>query len=184
MFICCKTTIKTGSEMSMADIYLITGSNQGDRFAILNAAKMALSERVGNIISETAIYETAPWGKTDQPSFLNQVLHLQTALMPAELLNVCLGIEKEHGRRRKQQWEARTLDIDILFYNQEVIIEEGLIVPHPHLHERRFVLEPLNALIPNWVHPVLNLSVRQLLALCHDKLPVHIFTPPDNGSAS
>jgi 2-amino-4-hydroxy-6-hydroxymethyldihydropteridine diphosphokinase len=184
MFICCKTTIKTGSEMSMANIYLITGSNQGDRFAILNAAKMALSERAGNIINESAIYETAPWGKTNQPSFLNQVLHLQTQLMPSHLLNVCLGIEHEHGRRRRQQWEARTLDIDILFYGQDVIIEEGLIVPHPHLHERRFVLEPLNSLAPDWIHPVLNLPIRQLLDFCDDKLPVHVFTPPANGSAS
>ncbi len=170
--------------MNMADIYLITGSNQGERWTILNTAKKALLERVGAIVNESAIYETAPWGKTDQPAFLNQVLHLQTELPPTELLNVCLTIEHEHGRRRRQQWEARTLDIDVLFYANEVIIEEGLIVPHPHLHERRFVLEPLNSLAPDWVHPVLNLPVRQLLEFCEDKLPVQVFTPPTNSSAS
>ena len=170
--------------MSMEEIYLITGSNQGERWETLMAAKTALAERVGPLMNESNVYETAPWGNTSQPAFLNQVLHFQTRLLPMPLLEVCLDIERIHGRRRRKQWEARTLDIDILFYGHDVIIEEGLIVPHPHLHERRFVLEPLNCLAPNWVHPVLNLPVRQLLDLCSDSLPVHVFSPPNHSSAS
>lgn len=170
--------------MSMEDIYLITGSNQGDRWETLMAAKAELEEGVGPLVAESAVYETAPWGKTDQPAFLNQVLHFRASILPADLLQLCLRIERKHGRKRRVQWDARTLDIDILFFGQHVIIEEDLIVPHPHLHERRFVLEPLNNLIPNWVHPVLNLSVRQLLTLCDDKLPVHIYPSPDDGSVS
>lgn len=160
----------------MNGIYLITGSNQGDRLATLRSAQEHLAQQVGKVIKTSSVYETAPWGKTDQASFLNQVIYLESNLDAMTVLRKCLAIERFHGRIRKKQWEARTLDIDILFYNQEVIIEKGLIVPHPHLHERRFVLEPLFELAPDWVHPVLNLSISQLVQLCEDHLPVSIYT--------
>lgn len=170
--------------MSMEDIYLITGSNQGERWETLMAAKAELEEGVGPLVAESAVYETAPWGKTDQPAFLNQVLHFRASILPADLLQLCLRIERKHGRKRRVQWDARTLDIDILFFGQQVIIEEDLIVPHPHLHERRFVLEPMNSLASEWIHPVMNLSVRRLLELCNDKLPVHVYSPSGNSSIS
>lgn len=168
--------VNSGSKAFMNGIYLITGSNQGERLVTLNSAKDQLEKHVGVLKKASAIYETAPWGKTDQAPFLNQVLFIETELEAPQVLEACLSIERQHGRIRKKQWEARTLDIDILFFGNEVIIEEGLIVPHPHLHERRFVLAPLMELAPELVHPVLNLSVTQLLNLCEDHLPVSIYS--------
>ena len=127
-----------------------------------------LSAKAGRIVHVSADYETRAWGLTDQPDFLNICLLVETDLPPLDLLGVIHDIEAISGRQRLVKWGARTLDIDILFYNDEVINSDQLTVPHPLLQERRFVLMPLAEIAPGFMHPVLKKDIRRLLAECHD----------------
>lgn len=155
--------------------YVILGANLGDKLRNLANAKIAIQKSVGNILKESNIYETAPWGKPDQPSFLNQVLMLQTNLTAIVLLDSLLSIEIQMGRTRDQKYDARIIDIDILFYNREVIQQERLTIPHPQIQYRKFVLVPLVQIVPNKIHPVLHKSLKQLLNECTDVLEVYDF---------
>ncbi|HYE98178.1 MAG TPA: 2-amino-4-hydroxy-6-hydroxymethyldihydropteridine diphosphokinase [Planctomycetota bacterium] len=141
--------------------YIGLGSNLGDRRAALDGA-LALLEplRVSRIV------ETAPWGKTDQPPFLNAVAEIRTDLEPRPLLDRLLDLERRFGRRRDVRWGPRTLDLDLLLYGDRRVSEEGLDVPHPRLAERRFVLEGLAELCPDRPVPGLDRTVRQLLEAC------------------
>ena len=141
--------------------YIGLGSNLGDRRAALDGA-LALLEplRVSRIV------ETAPWGKTDQPPFLNAVAEIRTDLEPRPLLDRLLDLERRFGRRRDVRWGPRTLDLDLLLYGDRRVSEEGLDVPHPRLAERRFVLEGLAELCPDRPVPGLGRTVRQLLEAC------------------
>jgi 2-amino-4-hydroxy-6-hydroxymethyldihydropteridine diphosphokinase len=127
-----------------------------------------LQKEVGQILQKSSIYKTAPWGNTNQGAFLNQVLKVQTTLAPLALLNTIFSIEKTMGRIRQQKWEARIIDIDILFYAQEIIEEQGLNIPHPLLHQRRFTLVPLAEVASNFVHPMLKTTINKLLEQCED----------------
>jgi 2-amino-4-hydroxy-6-hydroxymethyldihydropteridine diphosphokinase len=118
------------------------------------------------------LYETAAWGLTDQPPFLNQALKVETLLPPEAVLEKITAIEQQMGRVRDQKWGPRLIDIDLLYYGSLIIHEENLVVPHPEIAQRRFVLEPLMDIAPDWLHPELNLSTRQLLEQTPDKLPV------------
>jgi len=146
----------------MNDVFLLLGSNLGDRQLFLQQADEAISREVGNIIKRSSVYQTQSWGKTDEPDYLNQVLLVKTDLSPGDVLQRILAIEQTMGRRRAEKWGSRTIDIDILFYDDEVINEPDLVIPHPHLHERKFVLEPLAEIAPEYIHPVLNKSILQL----------------------
>jgi len=146
----------------MIDVFLLLGSNLGNRQLFLVNAAEAIEREVGNIINRSSVYETQSWGKANLPDYLNQVLLVQTSLPAREVLERVLAIEKSMGRERVEKWGSRTIDIDILFYGDEVINESGLIVPHPYLHQRRFVLEPLAEIAPQHIHPVLNKSILQL----------------------
>jgi 2-amino-4-hydroxy-6-hydroxymethyldihydropteridine diphosphokinase len=159
----------------MNGIYLIIGGNMGDRVSLLAECAAFIEKKIGKIIQQSALYETAAWGKTDQPSFLNQVLYILTNQSAHEVLKKCLAIEYEMGRIRFQKWESRIIDIDILFYNQDVINEKDLTVPHPHLAQRRFVLEPMHEIAPDFIHPVSKQTINQLLAQCDDSLEVKKF---------
>ena len=119
------------------------------------------------------MYTTAAWGNTNQPDFLNQVIVIYTKLQPNELMESILEIEKKLGRVRTIKNAPRTIDIDILFYEKEIINQKDLIIPHPLIQQRKFVLIPLNELSPLFFHPVLKKNISQLLKLCKDKLPVH-----------
>lgn len=159
----------------MNGIYLIIGGNMGERENNLLECKELINKAIGEIEQESAIYETAAWGKTDQPSFLNQVFFLKSILNPNQILANCLAIESQMGRVRHEKWEARKIDIDILLFNDEVIDEEDLSIPHPHMKNRRFVLKPLADIAPNVVHPVYNKTIIELLENCPDPLEVTRF---------
>jgi 2-amino-4-hydroxy-6-hydroxymethyldihydropteridine diphosphokinase len=159
----------------MNEVYLLTGGNIGDRMHYLFRAKEEISRRCGNILQESSVYETAAWGNEDQEAFLNQVLKIKTALQPHQLLKSILEIEKDIGRKRELKYGPRTVDIDILFFNDEVIDQEGLKVPHPQMQNRKFVLVPLNEMAAEKIHPVFDKSVSQLLTECPDPLAVNKF---------
>jgi 2-amino-4-hydroxy-6-hydroxymethyldihydropteridine diphosphokinase len=152
--------------------YLLLGSNLGDRVVLLHRALVALAAKAGRIVAVSGVYETAAWGKQDQDSFLNQVLHLSTDLTPEQLLDLCQQVETALGRERLEPWGPRTLDVDILLYDDRIIDTARLQVPHPRLPERRFALVPLADVAPAYRHPQLQRTVAELLADCPDQLPV------------
>ncbi|PWJ38486.1 2-amino-4-hydroxy-6-hydroxymethyldihydropteridine diphosphokinase [Sediminitomix flava] len=152
--------------------FLSLGGNMGDRLQALQDASNELINRVGLILKSSSIYETDAWGVTDQPAFYNQVILVETELSPRELLSTILEIEKDLGRVRILKWGQRLIDIDILFYDNEIIEEEGLIVPHPYLHDRMFALAPLAEIDSQYVHPKIGKSLATLKSLCKDELEV------------
>jgi 2-amino-4-hydroxy-6-hydroxymethyldihydropteridine diphosphokinase len=144
--------------------YLGLGSNLGNRFRNLSDAVNHLVRKNGIRIAHVSpVYETDPVGNTDQPKYLNAVLEIDTVLEPMNLLKTCLEVEAEMGRIRTRRWESRSIDIDVLLCGEELISTEELIVPHPLLHEREFVLRPLADIAPDLVHPVLDESIAELL---------------------
>lgn len=160
----------------MKEIYLLLGSNIGDRSEQLNKAVSSLSNHRLKVVKTSSIYETAAWGKTDQAAFLNQVICCHTDLSPLDLLHHCQGVEKELGRERFELWGPRTMDIDILYYGQEVHNLKDLTVPHPGIALRAFTLIPLAELAPKFRHPLLGMNNQQLLEICPDKLEVRFYS--------
>ncbi|AUD01261.1 2-amino-4-hydroxy-6-hydroxymethyldihydropteridine diphosphokinase [Spirosoma pollinicola] len=147
---------------------LLLGANLGDRPHTLQQAVDLIAERVGAVVRQSGLYETAPWGVTDQPAYLNQVLAVETDLEPEAVLVQTQAIEHELGRVRLEKWGARVIDVDILYYGQLVLQTERLSIPHPFLHQRRFTLVPLAEIAPDFVHPVLQKTTVELLAECED----------------
>ncbi|MBL7888716.1 MAG: 2-amino-4-hydroxy-6-hydroxymethyldihydropteridine diphosphokinase [Bacteroidia bacterium] len=157
----------------MNTAYLILGGNQGDRLKNLNEANSLIASEVGPISKYSKIYVTAAWGNEGLSDFYNQAVCIKTPLSATELLDILLEIEKKLGRTRgTEKWQARTIDIDILFYNNEIIDQKNLIIPHPFLQERRFVLVPLSEIANDLMHPILNKDIKTLLIECNDKLDV------------
>jgi 2-amino-4-hydroxy-6-hydroxymethyldihydropteridine diphosphokinase len=159
----------------MNKTYLLLGSNMGDsRQKILQAIKL-IEKKIGKLSRQSNLYQTAAWGKTDQSDFLNKVIIVETDLNAEKLMQTILSIEEKLGRVRTIKNAARTIDIDILFFNKEIIQQKNLVIPHPEIQNRRFVLIPLNELSPNLKHPVLQKNIHQLLKECKDKLNVKKF---------
>jgi 2-amino-4-hydroxy-6-hydroxymethyldihydropteridine diphosphokinase len=152
--------------------YILLGSNQGHRQWYLQQATAAIAVQCGTVIKASSLYETAAWGKTDQPAFLNQVVLVAVRLAPEQLMQTLLQIERELGRKRTEKMGPRTIDLDILFYDQLICHTPLLTLPHPLLQERRFVLTPLAELAPGKIHPVYRKTIRTLLQQCSDPLPV------------
>ncbi|HTN45078.1 MAG TPA: 2-amino-4-hydroxy-6-hydroxymethyldihydropteridine diphosphokinase [Flavipsychrobacter sp.] len=156
----------------MEFVYLLLGSNEGDRQQWLRDAVQEIVTHCGRVRNLSSLYETAAWGLEDQPDFLNLVMRIETNLAPQTLLESIQAIEQRLGRQRQLKWGQRTLDIDILFYGKEIIQNESLKVPHPYLQDRKFTLLPLQEIAPQWVHPVLKETITTLLQVCQDKLQV------------
>jgi 2-amino-4-hydroxy-6-hydroxymethyldihydropteridine diphosphokinase len=153
------------------EFVLLLGSNLGDRKVILASCIQAL-EKVGDLNMKSSLYETAAWGKTDQPNFLNQVVIVESSAEAEYFLREIQRIESDFERQRNVRWGARTLDIDILFKGKTIINTGNLKIPHPELQNRRFTLVPLNEIIPGFSHPVLSKTISELLLSCNDELEV------------
>ncbi|MDB5141250.1 MAG: 2-amino-4-hydroxy-6-hydroxymethyldihydropteridine diphosphokinase [Mucilaginibacter sp.] len=156
----------------MINVFLLLGSNLGDRRLFINQAIKLIADDIAPVLKASSLYETQAWGKNDAPDYLNQVVALQTGLSPQNVLEKILHIENMLGRRRQEKWGSRTIDIDILFYGQEIVNEPALHIPHPELHKRRFTLEPLAEIAPEFVHPLLNKNILQIKSELKDDLIV------------
>lgn len=159
--------------------YLCLGGNIGDRENALNQAIIEIEKVAGNITAKSSIYETEAWGVQNQQAYYNQCIKVNTSLNSLELIEVLLLVEKNLGRKRDPTltgYQARTMDIDILFFNNDVVNISNLIIPHPRLHLRKFVLTPLNEIASNYLHPLLNKSIFSLLTNCNDSLEVKKIT--------
>lgn len=159
----------------MNKIYLLLGSNIGNSKASLAKATQHIEKQIGHVARQSGLYSTAAWGNIKQPDFLNQVVVVETKLHPLQTMQTILDIEKNMGRVRTVKNAPRIIDIDILFFNKEIINKPELIVPHPQIQNRRFVLVPLNQLSPNLKHPVLKETIHELLMHCPDTLNVKKF---------
>jgi 2-amino-4-hydroxy-6-hydroxymethyldihydropteridine diphosphokinase len=157
----------------MKGIYLILGSNLGDKFLSVQRATNLIRKMIGEVEAESSIYDTEPWGYEKQPNYLNKVIKLNTTLPPDELLQKINSIENEFGRKRKEKWHERILDVDILYYQDRVIKTGDLEIPHPQIANRRFALIPLCEIAPEEKHPVTGKTQKQMLEECNDTLQVN-----------
>ena len=157
----------------MNNVFLQLGSNMGNRIELLSKAEEKIHNDIGRIIKKSKIYESTPWKVDGQSNYLNQVIKIDTELDPLNLLRKILLIENDLGRKRLEKWGERLIDIDILFYNDSILETPNLCIPHKHLHERNFVLIPLNEIDAEWVHPKINKSISQLLTDCSDNSNVY-----------
>ena len=157
----------------MESAFLLLGTNLGDRLGQLNRGLEKLA-RIGTISAISAVYETAPWGISQQPEFWNQAVRLETGLSPTDLMAGLKEIEKECGRQENLRWGPREMDIDILLFGLQKLNLPELNIPHPRLQDRKFALIPLAEIAPNLVHPVFGRTIRELLKACTDNLSVNI----------
>jgi 2-amino-4-hydroxy-6-hydroxymethyldihydropteridine diphosphokinase len=148
---------------------VLLGSNLGNKSLYLEIALNKIVGRIGIIENISSLYESTAWGIEDQPSFINQVVCIKTTFSAQETLHNLLDLEIEMGRIRSQKWGPRIIDLDLLYFNDEISTNESCIIPHPAIAERKFTLVPLVEVIPNFVHPNKQLNQKELLALCNDK---------------
>jgi 2-amino-4-hydroxy-6-hydroxymethyldihydropteridine diphosphokinase len=157
---------------SMHKAYILLGSNMDRRMNFITKAKQQIALQAGSIVKESSVYQTAAWGNTKQQDFLNQIIILTTKQLPDELMQTLLNIETGLGRVRTQKFGPRTIDLDLLFYNDLIHHSPIVTLPHPAIQDRKFVLVPLVELSPRKIHPVYKQTVTQLLKDCTDKLAV------------
>jgi 2-amino-4-hydroxy-6-hydroxymethyldihydropteridine diphosphokinase len=182
----------------MKEVFILLGSNRGDRKGFISNAIEMIERQAGAVIMQSSLYETEPWGFKDSTRFLNHVVEIDTNLRPEELLEQMLAIEVKLGRIRpfdacgcgiptilstdKESgnngtgYAGRTIDLDILFYGPQLVFTDTLMIPHPRLHERRFTLEPMNELAPEFIHPLLKKTISVLLRDCKDHTKVTTLT--------
>ncbi len=165
--------------MASESVFVLFGSNLGDRQLLVNQACKIVEERCGKINAQSCFYETEPWGFKSEHWFLNKVVEITTSLSPDVMMRTLLEIESELGRDRVGRHEgyvSRPMDIDILYYGSQIIDTQLIKVPHPRLHQRRFTLMPLCDIAPDFVHPILKKTNRQLLDECTDSGIVFVKT--------
>ena len=155
-------------------VVLSLGGNIGNIKQVFKDAINSLEKEIGGLDLLSSLYKTKAWGVENQPDFLNQVVVMNTNLHPKEVLKICLDVEKQKGRDRseKKKWQERVIDIDVLFYENEIIKTKELVIPHPYIQERNFVLFPLAEIIPDFLHPLLGNTVLELKKKSTDKLQV------------
>jgi len=154
----------------MNKVYLSLGSNRGDRISNLDKARISIEKKLGKIVAGSFLYETPPWKMKDETDFINQVLLLETIVPVEQVMDAIIQMEERMGRVRTQKkYESRIIDIDILFFNGEIIHTDKLVIPHPLMQQRRFVLEPMAEIAPEFVHPVFKKNILRLLEECSDK---------------
>jgi 2-amino-4-hydroxy-6-hydroxymethyldihydropteridine diphosphokinase len=158
----------------MNTTYLLLGGNIGDSLQVFQQCEKQISEDIGEISLKSSYYESDPWGFDHHSKFVNQVLKVSTSLNPIQLLEKCQLIENHFGRKRNSEvgYQARVIDIDVLFFNELVLDEKKLQIPHPRLHLRKFTLLPFDEINSNFIHPKLNQSIRKILSNCSDKSEV------------
>lgn len=158
----------------MTKVYLLVGGNLGNRFQLQELAKSLIIKEIGELAGESSFYETQPWGFDHELFFLNKVIAIRTNLLPNQILSKIFEIERILGRKRKigQQYFERTIDIDILFYGDQIIYEPNLIIPHKQFHNRKFALEPMREISPEFSHPVLHKTINELYSECNDESAV------------
>ncbi len=153
-------------------VYLLTGSNMGDRDDNMRQVNGLIEQYIGSITKASRLYETQAWGKTNQPDFINQALAVETPQYPSEVMKNILKIEGLMGRVRTEKWNERVIDIDIMLYNEQIVNEPNLTIPHPHLHERNFALVPLMEIAGEVMHPILDMAIEDVYFECNDPLDV------------
>lgn len=158
-------------------VVLALGANLGDRVATIRRAIAMLSDDVLHDVRASALYETEPVGYTEQPSFINMAVSGMTLLPALELHHRCKKIELDLGRTPRAKWHEREIDIDVVFYGSSVVHEADLMIPHPRMHERRFVLQPCADIVPTMLHPVFLRRVEELLTDCSDSAAVQQLSP-------
>jgi len=159
-------------------IFIQLGSNLGDRRNAIFLSQQFIFQQVGYIVNESALYETEPWMMDSDNWFLNQVIEVETDLDPHSLLLKLKDFEQIHGRKTNAHsvnYKSRVIDLDILFYGDRIINSSDLVVPHPFLHERKFVLIPMNEINPDFIHPIFNKSIKELLTACNDSHQVSLY---------
>ena len=159
----------------MTSVVILLGTNLGDRLLNLKKADLEIGQRIGLVLMRSMIYQTKPWGNTEQDDFLNQVLVIDSSKKANEILSALLEIELEMGRKRTKQWESRIIDLDILYFGDEIIETKDLKIPHPFIQERRFTLIPLAEILPAMIHPVFKQSNYDLLLQTTDHSSVIIY---------
>ena len=163
----------------MSDVYLLIGGNRGDRIDYLRKAVDKIKLDIGKVSRSSSVYETEPYGFSDECLFLNQCLFVKTSLFPLNILRISKQIESSMGRIRKSaKYESRTIDIDILFYDDLIMNEIGLIIPHPEFHKRNFAMIPMSEINPGFVHPVFGRTVSNLLKKSPDTHKVVKYSDP------
>lgn len=155
-------------EEGLHTVILLTGSNLEDREENLNQASYQIAKMIGNVLKYSSLFESEPWGNKDQPAFINQALMVSTILSPEKLLQAIHNIEKGMGRTRNQKWEARIIDIDIIFYDDKVIDSVDLNIPHPEFTNRTFAILPVMEIAPEYIHPQNHLTVHEIMQASND----------------
>ena len=160
----------------MKQTVLLLGSNIDNRFELLAKASSLIMEQIGSIVAASSIYESDPWGYDSNNPFFNQALLIKTTLSPEKVLEKCLNIEAQLGRTRNENgvYADRNIDIDILLYEDLIVSSEALEIPHPRMHQRRFCMEPLAEIAPNWIVPSFQKTTSQVLAMCPDLSKISI----------
>lgn len=154
------------------NVYLCLGSNSGNTRTNLRQAIALIEKKIGKVSRKSHLYETEPWGNSDQDNFMNQIIMVNTSLEPRQILEEITRIEREMGRERKEKWGPRVIDVDIVLYGKRIIRDKGLEIPHPDMHKRNFVLVPLMEIAPDYEHPVLKKNIDELYMESEDNCEV------------